>query len=91
MQIPHTVCDICGRMKQETNQWLIAVTDPASKTTGNVGIAFGPANAALDERHLFLIEDICGQACAHTRLSRYLDELQQPAPPTADAPEETAQ
>lgn len=64
-------CNVCGRMKQETNHWLVAIVRPDFE-----GILFLPADAAQDPRvEGYEYEDLCGQACAHTRFSQWLDAL----------------
>ena len=73
MEVLTKACDVCGRQKQVANHWFIAVIDPAQKATGNVGIAFGPASAVIDNPQLFVVEDICGQQCAHKRLDRWFE------------------
>ena len=71
MDVATKACDVCGRQKQETNHWLVAVTK-----AGFEGIIFQPAESVEEPRNpLFTYEDICGQECAHKRLSRCLDEL----------------
>jgi hypothetical protein len=79
MQIPeHISCDVCGQPKGATNHWLIAITDPHP---GTVGIAFGKLGQEVGDPD-FKLEHLCGQACAHKRLSQWLDELNAPAPTT---------
>jgi hypothetical protein len=64
-------CNVCGRLKLEVNHWLIAVIW-RSKTE----ITFFPASEEwLKVSGPFDFEDICGQKCAHTRLSQFLDSL----------------
>ena len=71
MDVATKACDVCGRQKQETNHWLVAVMKD-----GFEGIIFQPAEATEEPRNPRVIyEDICGQECAHKRLSRWLDEL----------------
>jgi hypothetical protein len=74
-------CDICGLQKQETNHWLVAITRP-----GMEGLLFLPAEAA-ENPHIpgFTYEDICGEACLHKRLSRWLTDLNAPAPTTQES------
>lgn len=65
-----TRCDVCGVEKGETNHWLVAITYPAW-----TGILFAPAEDALqpgDRPAESRYEDICGEACAHKRLSQFL-------------------
>ncbi len=71
MDVTTQTCDVCGREKREVNHWLLAIVKP-----GFEGILIQPVEAAQPPRAPgFIYEDLCGQACAHTRLSRYLDEL----------------
>lgn len=64
-------CDVCTREKLETNHWLVAI-----RRDGFEGLIFQPAETVEEPRKSsFIYEDICGQECAHKRLSRYLDEL----------------
>lgn len=65
------VCDVCKRQKQETNHWLVAIV-----RAGYEGILFQPAESCVERDRIDAIyEDICGQECAHKRLSAWLDEL----------------
>jgi hypothetical protein len=69
--LPTAMCKICGRYKHEVNHWLVAIAKP-----GFEGILIQAAEAASSPRNPeFIYEDLCGQGCAHKRLSRYLDEL----------------
>lgn len=63
-------CDVCGKRKGETNHWITVATLP-----GIPGIGFGPSDSeyAADIH----VEHICGEACAHTRLSQFFTQLQQ--------------
>ena len=84
-----TICDICGRAKQETNHWFVAITDTALMDVSDTAIIFDEAEAADDRGRIGHTEDICGQECLHKRLNQWLDGLQaasRPAPPE----EETA-
>lgn len=68
---PPYVCKVCGAPKLTTNHWLVAIVRPEFE-----GIIFQPVEAASDPRNPeFVYEEICGQGCAHARLSRYLDDL----------------
>ena len=65
------ICDVCKRQKQETNHWLVAIVRPLYE-----GILFEPAESVDEPRRDNVIyQDICGQQCAHKRLSAWLDEL----------------
>jgi hypothetical protein len=72
MNILTVKCDICGRQKQEVNHWLVAIV-----RSDYEGIIFQPAESCADPRNTldYRYEDICGQECAHKRLSAYLDEV----------------
>jgi len=64
-------CDVCGNPKKETNHWLIALTRMDYE-----GIIFLPAEAVEEPRRDNVVyEDLCGQECAHKRLSAWLDDL----------------
>ncbi len=64
---------MCGRAKSETNHWLVAIT-----RQGMGGIMFVPAEAVeTPRREGYTYQDICGQECAHKRLSQYLTEFDQ--------------
>lgn len=64
-------CNICERQKQEVNHWFVAIVRPEFE-----GILFQPAEATGEPRNpLLTYEDICGQECAHKRLSRWLDDI----------------
>ena len=81
MDVSTVGCNQCKRQKQEVNHWLIAITMP-----GMEGILFLPAEAVeLPKLEGFVYEDICGQACAHKRLSQYLDDLKTPSPITLES------
>jgi hypothetical protein len=67
MRGPKITCNVCGQVKGETNKWLIAITDPDWPRA----VAFGSADDDV-YRDDVVIEDICGEACAHIRLSRAL-------------------
>ena len=71
MQVLTVQCNICERMKQETNHWLKSVEKPNFE-----GILFLPADAAQDPPVAgYRYSDICGQACAHVKFSQWLDDL----------------
>lgn len=71
MEAITVACDICGRRKQDTNHWLVAIVRP-----GYEGLIFQPAEATESPRNPLLVdEDLCGQTCAHTRFSRWMDDL----------------
>jgi hypothetical protein len=71
LQAPPFICRVCGAPKLNTNHWLFAIVKP-----GFEGILFQPIEATDPDRNpLFTYEEICGQGCCHTRLSRYLDDL----------------
>lgn len=71
MDVNTVACNVCERQKQEVNHWLVAIVKPDFE-----GIIFLPADAAQSPRvEGYQYEDICGQACAHKRLSRWLDDL----------------
>ncbi|QNI34509.1 hypothetical protein H7849_11800 [Alloacidobacterium dinghuense] len=62
-------CDVCGQQKKDGESWLVAV-----RRIDAPGIGFGAEGAMYEGRSQDLaIEHICGQGCAHTRLSRWLD------------------
>jgi hypothetical protein len=68
---PQIKCDVCGRAKQEANHWLVAFTQPQVS-----GVTFCSAEYRdIAPKKLLKIEDICGEACAHTRLSQFLSSL----------------
>ena len=85
-------CDVCGTAKGETNHWLAAVVVPPQPDEPNERlIAFAPLDTVKPEDvdaedRDAAIEHICGQACAHTRLSQWLDELSN-SPTTERQPE----
>lgn len=68
-------CEICGRLKGETNHWLLAVTAaPDSGIPGKVGIAFGPFDSAVDDPAL-KVGHLCSHACAAKYFSQWLGTL----------------
>jgi hypothetical protein len=70
MESVQITCDVCGRAKGETNHWFKAVVDRTVEVP--VGIAFGTSEANAEGTGLVL-EHICGEACLHKRLSRWID------------------
>jgi hypothetical protein len=70
MESVQITCDVCGRVKQETNHWFKAVVDPVHPNPA--GIAFGTSAAEVGDSDL-KIEHICGQECLHKRLSRWIE------------------
>ena len=67
-------CDVCGRVKGETNHWLIAVTSrPEAEHSCERGVAFAALGAHVDTD--FEQEHICGADCAHKKLSEFLETL----------------
>lgn len=62
-------CDICGAVKQATNHWFVARTS----TYGVRGIAILPINdrTASDPVPGVTLQHICGESCAHKRLSQW--------------------
>lgn len=69
MRNDQVICDVCGRVKGEGNGWLIAISDPERPGA----IAFGSAEMEPADQ-AFVVQDICGENCAHVRLSRALDK-----------------
>jgi hypothetical protein len=77
MQAPPYLCSICGAPKLSVNHWQMAVTRP-----GIAGISYQPIESVEEPRNpLFVYEELCGQACTHKSLDRYLGNLK--AAPTA--------
>lgn len=75
MEVTNIVCDVCGRQKGSTNHWLVVVSDPRDPNARLYdGLAFGTIESHVTDA-LFKVEHICGQACAHTRLSQWLETL----------------
>jgi hypothetical protein len=72
MIAPAIKCDVCGR---ECNCFL-AFTRPGAR-----GITFGLGTDRdlVPAQEDLVIEDLCGQKCAHDRLSTFLDSLQSTA------------
>lgn len=60
-------CCICQERSENFSNWLISVINP--ELPGR--IAFGPI---ADEGHhpTYVVEPVCGESCAHARLSRAL-------------------
>ena len=71
MQIVQIICNVCGIAKGETNHWFKAVIDPLHP----VGIAFGSHEATIGDPTGLEMEHICGQACLHKRLFRWIEAL----------------
>jgi hypothetical protein len=65
-------CDVCGREKQETNHWFLCFTRPGAR-----GITFGRSDDRdlVPQKKSLITEDICGESCAHKRLSQFLSSL----------------
>jgi hypothetical protein len=72
MIAPNITCDVCGCLKQETNHWFLAFT-----RKGAYGITFGrfADRDLVPTKRGLVVEDICGHACAQTRLSRFLNSI----------------
>ena len=71
MDVNTKQCNICGRHKQQTTHWIVAMVKP-----GIEGIIFQPAEACSSPRNPeFTYEDFCGQLCAHKRLDRWFEDL----------------
>lgn len=65
-------CDVCKLDSSLTSGWLIAITDPPTPARpGSIGIAFGPIEAETFDPEMKR-EHVCGQECAHKRLSQWL-------------------
>jgi hypothetical protein len=78
MDVATKACNVCDRIKQDTNHWVVAIVRP-----GYEGIIFVPAEAAQDPRvEGYEYEDLCGQNCAHKRLSQWFGELRNVIYPT---------
>lgn len=73
MDITTIKCDVCGQHKLETNHWLVAGTRPAAEFKE---IVFLPAESRRAPRFgEWQYDDLCGEGCAHKRLSRWLTDL----------------
>jgi hypothetical protein len=71
MELTIVRCNICQIEKREINHWLVAITRP-----GLEGIMFVPAESIEEPRRSgYTYEDLCGQGCAHKRLSAWLGDL----------------
>ncbi len=75
MDVNTVACDVCGRMKQETNHWFLAIAPVDTSDPRNNGIAFGTSEAVIQDSTGLILEHICGQECLHKRLSRWFDDL----------------
>jgi hypothetical protein len=60
-------CNVCGRLKQEANHWLVAVDCYDT-------LQFWPATRPTEPPLGQTTEDICGADCAHKRLSQWLTQ-----------------
>lgn len=75
MIAPPTIqCDICKCVKYPTARWLVAVE---SSTTGAISFfspsdLMQPLNRDIPNSRLKVV-DLCGQECAHTWFSRWLE------------------
>ena len=72
MEKPVITCDVCGQVKGESNHWFLVVS-PEHPTPESHGIAFGASTAMFSDPEGLILEDICGQACLHKRLSRWIE------------------
>lgn len=73
MEILTIHCDVCGRPKGDANHWFVVVSDPRHAGAREFeGVAFGSFSSPVDDP-LFKREHICGEACAHKRLSQWLE------------------
>ena len=75
MEVNTVACNICGRMKQDTNHWFLAIAPADTSDPRSNGIAFGTSEAVLHDPTGLILEHICGQECLHKRLSRWFDDL----------------
>jgi hypothetical protein len=70
-ELPSAVCQVCGGYKRDVNHWLVGITKP-----GFEGLIIQAAEACLEPRNPeFIYDDLCGDGCVHTLVSRYLDNL----------------
>jgi hypothetical protein len=88
-ELPTAVCAVCGKFKGPTNNWFKAITPTGPISASSDGIAFGASNAEIDEEDDLYIEDICGSACLHTRLSRWIETHQALTVPAVPSTEES--
>ena len=75
MDVITVACNVCGRQKQETNHWIVAAIEPGAELGTIVFLSAGQAAHVQARNSDWRYEDLCGEACAHIRLSRWLDEL----------------
>jgi hypothetical protein len=76
MRNQQVICDVCGRMKADTNHWFIVLTRGDSS-----GIGFAPASAEPYVDHSNNLEHVCGEMCLHVRLTRWIEQRNKPAAP----------
>ena len=59
-------CDVCGAVKRDTNHWFLCGGD------GSIFKVLAAADAKA--RTTRMLQDICGEACAHKALSQWMDK-----------------
>jgi len=69
-----TICDNCGKEKQETNHWfgIVLNYDAAHDDGKTYAIAVTQHTLAVTDKDWRHVGDACGQACAQEMVSRYL-------------------
>jgi hypothetical protein len=85
MERPVITCDVCGRVKGETNHWFLAIAPIDTSDPRSNGIAFGTSAAELEDPRGLIRQHICGQECMHKRLSRWIEASTAPTPTTQES------
>ena len=70
MEVLNKACDVCGLQKQQTNHWYFAITDRVGR---NIEFGFFTPASVVHNPERYIVEDICGQQCAHKRLDRWFE------------------
>lgn len=77
MIIPERIqCDVCKAVKEESARWIVSIE---SVVQYSLHITFGPSREMFrDQRTGDLppdaaFADLCGQECAHTQFSRWME------------------
>jgi hypothetical protein len=61
-------CDVCTKIKGETNHWILAITDAVKRTISLSGFS---VKLARRGKHTIL----CGEECLHKYISENTDKL----------------
>lgn len=71
MSLEEHRCSVCRQINEHSTPWLVAISNPDL-----AGLIIQPAETITEPRNPELTyENICGESCAHKRLSRWFTSL----------------